>query len=417
MTLEPSRLAFAAALLLMLVACGGSGAETDTESGSAGTTSTADVSGNTPPAAPSAVTALEVAYTEGLSNSDPRFPEPLIDTGRVLYGLPAPDGIPAIDTPQFVPLAEAMDWLTGQEAVVVVEHNDEVRAYPVRVLMNHEIVNDEIGGDPVAVTYCPLCNSALSFIREVDGEATTFGVSGMLFNSALIMYDRLTETLWLHYTGEAVVGERVGDRLQPVSTGLLSYDDVVANHPEALILSPDNRDRYGRNPYRGYDTVGTEPFLFNGVTDPRAQSKQRVVGVAVDGAAKAWTTAVLQGGLATVTEDVVGQTPVVIFWKSGQVSALSGGSVFMGDVVGSSRVYVPEADGQALTFRVEADTFVDNETSSTWNIFGEAVSGPLEGAHMEQVQHLDTFWFAWSSYQPTTDLVTSEGTIPPSGTS
>lgn len=399
-----------ASLLLVLAACGGAGdsgadpADTETIE----TTTTGP--GVTFP--PSDVTPLQVAFGDGLSNNDPRFAPPGVDVSQILFGLRAPDLIPSIDNPVLTPASELGEWLEPSEAVVVVSHNDDTRAYPVRVLMNHEIVNDVVGGDPVTVTYCPLCNSALSFIRVVNGEETTFGVSGMLFNSALVMYDRLTESLWLHYKGEQIVGPQVGARLEWVSTSLLSWADFLEAHPDGLVLDPPGRDNYGNNPYIGYDARGNEPFLFNGVTDPRAASMTRVVGVTIGDDAVAWSTDSLIGGEATVTYGTVGERDLVILWRSGQKSALDTRLISDGAVVGSVGVFDPVVNGQKLTFSASGGVFVDDATGSTWNILGEAIEGDLSGSQLARVPHLDTFWFAWSAYQPATTLISAAGTIP-----
>lgn len=365
-------------------------------------------------------TALEVAYGSGLSNTDETFGPPLIDVDRIAYGLQAPDGIPSIDDPEFSTIAEIGDWLPDTEAIVVARVGEEVKGYPVRMLISHEIVNDEIAGVPVVVTYCPLCNSVLAFERIVNGTPTTFGVSGMLFNSALIMYDRATESLWLHYTGEAVVGDQLGTQLERVPASLVSWAEFKQNNPTALVLDTPDRGRYGSNAYanagsRGaaYDTLGSEPFLFNGITDPRAQSMQRVAGVAIDGEARAWTLAQLTGGEATVTTGEVAGRPIVLLWTSGQSSALAGRQIDSGVVVGSVGVFSPGIDGQELTFDAVGNRFVDRETATEWNIEGVALAGPLAGATLERIPHLDTFWFAWSSYWPETALVTVDGTILP----
>jgi len=293
------------------------------------------------------------------------------------------------------------------------------------VRMNHESGNDVLGGDPVAVTYCPLCNSALACIRRVDGVETTFGVSGMLYNSSLVMYDRLTQSLWLHFTGEAVIGERTGDQLERVSAGLVSWQQFVDAHPDGLVLDPPNRDRYGRNPYAGagfggsaYDTLASEPFLFDGITDSRAESMRRVVGVVRDGSAHAWTVTTLQGGLGTVTSSEVGGDPVVILWAPGQASALAGETVATGRDVGTVGVFSPLIDGTAATFTVDDEgRFVDDVSGTAWNVLGEGLDGAMTGGQLERVPHIDTFWFAWSSFQPDTLLTTPSGTIPAQATS
>lgn len=340
--------------------------------------------------------------------ADRALPEPLVDPAEIVAGGPPPDGIPPIDEPSFVSVAEADGWLTPREPVVYLDIAGEVHAYPVQVLVWHEIVNDTVGGVPVAVTYCPLCNSAVSFERVVDGVETTFGTSGRLYASALVMYDRATESLWTHFDGRAVAGVLTGRTLVPRPSPLLAWADFRAAFPGASVLDREATgfDRpYGRNPYVGYDDPRTEPFLFVGTADDRARAKQRVIGVAIADAARAWTLEAVSGGNARATNDSVGGTPVVIFWKGGQVSALEADSVAGGREVGSVGVFSPLVGGDSLTFSAEGDGFIDLQTSSRWDVTGAAVEGPLAGSRLERLHHLDTFWFAWSTYRPGTDLV------------
>lgn len=339
---------------------------------------------------------------------DPSFPDPLVDPAEIISGGPPPDGIPPIDNPQFVTVEEADEWLGTNEPVVYLELNGEVHAYPVQILIWHEIVNDTVGGVPVAVTYCPLCNSAVSYRREVRSEVTTFGTSGRLYASALVMYDRATESLWTHFDGRAVVGVLAGETLETVSSPLLGWSDFKEAFPEGLVLdrtATGYSRPYGENPYAGYDNPDSEPFLFRGDADDRAAAKQRVVGVAVDSAARAWSLEALAEGTATATNDQVGESPIVIFWKAGQASALESELVVSGRDVGSVGVYSPVVEGERLTFNFDGDAFVDDQTGSEWDITGTAVSGELAGNSLEKIPHLDTFWFAWSTYRPGTDLV------------
>lgn len=336
------------------------------------------------------------------------FPEPLIDPSEIISGGPPPDGIPPIDNPQFVSVEKADEWIGANEPVIYLEMNGEVHAYPVQILIWHEIVNDTVGGVPVAVTYCPLCNSAVSYLREVAGQVTSFGTSGRLYASALVMYDRATESLWTHFDGRAVVGALTGQRLEPISSPLLGWSDLKESFPEAKVLdrhSTGYSRPYGTNPYAGYDDPDTQPFLFRGTVDDRAAAKQRVVGVAIDGAARAWALDGLADGDASATNSQVGETPVVLFWKSGQASALDTDLIVSGREVGSAAVFSPVVNSQTLTFGVDGDEFVDDQTGSRWDITGIAVSGELAGRSLEQIHHLDTFWFAWATYQPTTDLI------------
>lgn len=367
-----------------------------------GSTSTSATSAS-PPEGPSALDAAP----NGLTGDG--FPEPLIDTSRLIQGQ-VPDGIPAIDTPRFIDVPSADDWLADDEPVVVLDVNGDVRAYPVQILIWHEIVNDVVGDLPVAITYCPLCNSAVTYERRVGGHPTTFGTSGFLFNSALVMYDRATESLWTHFNGTAVAGVRTGIRLKPVSSPLLAWSDFRAAHPAGLVLDVERTGHnrpYGSNPYVGYDDPASFPFLFDGEVDERANAKDRVIGVNIDGVAVAWRLDEVAGAQSTVTPGTVGGVSVVILWKPGQSSALDASGIASGRDVGSVGVFLPELDGSPLTLEPGGDGFVDAETGTEWNILGEAVAGPRSGAKLEAVPHLDTFWFAWLAYNPATALVES----------
>ncbi len=365
------------------------------------------------PEAATPATAVPTALPEGPSALQdlqaPEFPEPLVDVAEIISGGPPPDGIPPIDDPEFTSVAEADEWLDDAEAVVSIAIDGDARAYPAQILIWHEIVNDTVAGIPVAVTYCPLCNSAVTYRRTIDGTVTTFGTSGRLFASALVMYDRATESLWTHFDGRAVVGMLAGKALEPIASPLLSWADFKASYPDGLVLdrAATGFERpYGENPYVGYDDPGTEPFLFSGPLDERAASKQRVVGVVLDGTAAAWALDAISGGEAQATNTDLDGRRLVILWKGGQSSALDAEAVAAGAEVGSVGVFDPVVGGRTLTFRADSDGFVDDETGSRWNITGAAVSGELAGARLERIPHLDTFWFAWSTYRPGTTLTT-----------
>ena len=403
----------------MAAACG-AGTEVVSESSfdlSTEETSTSAADGIEPTTSTPGEPATTVTAAEGPSALDAApnglsgdgLPEPLIDTDRLLQGQ-VPDGIPAIDSPRFVDAGEANEWLSEDEPVVVLDIDGDVRAYPVQILMWHEIVNDTVGEVPVAISYCPLCNSAVTYERRIEGRLTTFGTSGFLFNSALVMYDRETESLWTHFDGRAVAGVRTGVELTPISSPLLAWADFLAAHPDGKVLDVERTGHnrpYGSNPYVGYDDVGSFPFLFDGEVDDRAPAKQRVVGVNLEGTSTAWTLDAISDPAPTVTTGIVGQTNVVLFWNPGQSSALDASGVATGRDVGSVGVYIPRADGMSLTFESLEDGFRDLETGSLWNVLGQAVEGELSGERLTAIPHLDTFWFAWLSYNPATELISS----------
>ncbi len=332
------------------------------------------------------------------------LPTPLVDPVMLVSGGPPPDGIPAIDEPLFHE-ASSVTWIGADEPVLSLEVNGEARAYPVAVLIWHEIVNDTIAGVPVAVTYCPLCNSAITFERQVGDRVLSFGTSGLLYQSALVMYDRQTESLWSQLELGAVAGVLAGTGLKTIPTQTVAWSDFVAAHPEAWVLSDRtgfNRP-YGTNPYVGYDDVGTDPFLFDGSVPPVLPAKERVVGLGGDSD----PVAVPLDRLAEeriLTEEVDGRD-VVLWLQPGLRSPLDTEELSEGRRIGAVAVFEPQWDGQALTFRTGGDgEFVDEQAGSTWNVLGQAVAGPATGARLMPVEHVDTFWFAWSAFRPDTRL-------------
>ena len=206
------------------------------------------------------------------------FSKSTIDLDTIFSGGPPKDGIPSIDSPQFEKAA-AIDWLDENEPVIRLDVNGTVRAYPLQILIWHEIVNDEIGSVPVAVTYCPLCNSSIAFDRRLDGLVLDFGTTGLLRNSDLVMYDRQSETWWQQFTGEGIVGTHAGRELQMLPSRVVAFGDFRQEHPSADVLArpvPARRD-YGRNPYVGYDSRSAPYPLYQGDLPETINPMARVV--------------------------------------------------------------------------------------------------------------------------------------------
>lgn len=333
------------------------------------------------------------------------LPEPLIDPETLVSGGPPPDGIPALDEPLFE-RAPSVTWLGADEPVLALTVGDETRAYPVRVLIWHEIVNDVVGGVPVSVTYCPLCNSALTFERSVADRVLSFGTSGLLHKSALVMYDRQTKSLWPQLELRAVAGTLTGTDLDTVPTQTVAWSDFLSAHPEAWVLSDDtghNRP-YGTNPYIGYDDPSGDPFLFDGQTPGQLPPMARVVGLGGSSDPVAVPLDLLTES-PTRTQEVDGQ-PVVLWLQPGLRSPLDAGEITEGRRIGAVTAFDPRWDGEELSFAPDGrGGFVDEQTRSTWNALGEAVAGPARGARLTPVEHVDTFWFAWVAYRPETRLV------------
>jgi hypothetical protein len=347
--------------------------------------------------------------SSGLSPADAASePSPLIDPDDIIPGGPPPDGIPPIDDPKFL-APGAVGFLSNREPVLAVEVNGEAKAYPLQIMIWHEIVNDTIGGVPVSVTYCPLCNTGIAFERPtIDGELLDFGTSGKLYNANLVMYDRQTGTYWAQATGQAILGELAGEQLAFVPARIISFGDWSAENPDGLVLSRDtgHERSYGENPYVGLDT-SERPFLFAGELDRRLPATSHVLGVARAGDVVAFPYQTLGsdavGGWAVVMERVAGE-PIAVFWKAGTASAIDSDEIAAGRDVGAIAAYRPEGDGRMLTFEARRNGIVDQETGSVWSILGRAISGPLAGERLVPEQAIDSLWFDWAAFHPETRI-------------
>ncbi len=322
-----------------------------------------------------------------------------VDYGEIFSGGPPPDGIPAIDAPVFESLEAGDEWLEGDWPVMLFERNGDARAYPLAILIYHEIVNDEVGGQPVALTFCPLCNATIAFNRTLeDGTVLDFGTTGNLRNSDLVMYDRQTQSWWQQFTGESIVGDLLGTQLEFLPSQIIAWSEFKQNYPDGQVLSrlTGHNRPYGQNPYAGYDNINSNPWFDLPGDDGRLPPMERVVAVTVDDIDVAYPFSRLEE--VRVINDEVNNQPVVVLWQPGTSTAFGNS----GEDVGSSGVYNPELDGELLTFEFDGDGFVDQETGSRWNILGQAVEGPLAGEQLEKVVAGDHFWFAWATFKPDT---------------
>ena len=258
-----------------------------------------------------------------------------VPLSEIISGGPPRDGIPAIDRPEFVPVRLA--GIPKTEPVISIEINGMARAYPFRVLIWHEIVNDVIDGVPIAVTYCPLCNAAVVFSRRVEGRVLDFGTTGRLRNSDLVMYDRQTESWWQQYTGEAIVGALTGMTLERLPARIESLALFRARFSAGEVLvAPKNRFRnYGGSPYPRYDSL-KRPFLYSGRPPPGIAPLARVVSIGD----RAWSLELLRRKKRIEAGDLV------LTWRPGQNSALDEALIEQGRDVGN--VVVRRRDGGRL---------------------------------------------------------------------
>jgi hypothetical protein len=323
-----------------------------------------------------------------------------------ISGGPPRDGIPPIDRPRFVSTAAAAKSLDAREPVLSVEIAGRARAYPHQVLIWHEIVNDTLAGRPIAVSYCPLCNSSLVFDRRVDGRVLRFGTTGNLRHSDLVMWDRQTETWWQQLTGEAVVGKLTGTRLNVLPSQTLSFADFRARFRDGEVLSRDtgfDRD-YGRNPYEGYDKPDEQPFLLSQDADRRLPPKEHVLSLIRGEAATVVPFSALERDPAI--ELHAAGDPVVVLFKRGVRSALDSGVIADSRDIGTAAAFDRRIGGRTLSLTPSgAGGFRDRETGSTWDITGSATAGPLAGKRLRPVRHDVQFWFAVAAFLPDANIV------------
>ncbi len=316
-------------------------------------------------------------------------------------GGPPKDGIPSIDDPKFVSTGEADEWLDDGEPLAVLEVGGETRLYPIQILVWHEIVNDEVGGEPVAVTYCPLCNSTVAFERTVEGDVLDFGTTGRLRKSDLVMYDRQTESWWQQLTAEAVVGEYTGTELEVVPTGILSWREARRSYADAPVLSRDtgaDRD-YGSSPYPGYDEPDSDPFLLDEQADGRLPAKTRVTAIGT-GEASAVVYPLEEIRRQAPLNESVGGRPVVILHDPAVVSVLDQTGISSSREVGASAAFDRRVDGRTLSFEASSRSGLvrDLQTGTLWDIGGRAVEGDLLGSRLRRIAADDQFWFAIAAF-------------------
>lgn len=404
---------FFVALVLVAAACGGASSDetaTTVDAGGDATTttsaapeSTTTTQGETTTSGvisteglPSHLAALQIAWPTNWDNTT-------IDLNELRIGIGAPDPrdlIRPIDEPVYEGVTEGDQWLEDQEVGILLEIEGDAIFYPIRILTAHEIVNDQRGEIPFSLTYCPLCNTAVAFDRRVDGEVLRFGVSGLLRNSDLVMWDDRTTSLWQQTTGESIVGEYAGTQLQFIPTALIRWADFKEGFSGGDVLARESGPFiYGDNSYVGY-TSRSGPFaqFFPGEIDDRYEALSRVVGVRVDGTTKAYPFEVIMEEGA-VNDEVAG-TPIVVFWGAPDTAdPLNAFTIAGGPAIGTGIAFERTLDDQVLTFTANGDsTYTDAETGSTWSILGVATDGPLAGSELTSAVHQNEFWFAWAAF-------------------
>lgn len=330
---------------------------------------------------------IEVSVSEGIMVTNGL--KHIVPLDKIKSGGPPKDGIPSIDNPKFAPVSESQ-FVPDTTFVIGLDINGEKRAYPLFIMVWHEIVNDSVGGVPVAVTYCPLCFTNQVFERVIDGKEVEFGTSGKLYNSNLVMYDRLTDSYWSQALGVAITGELTGYELKRIPFDVISWADWKTLYPETLVLTTETGHirSYGVDPYGDYYT---DPRILFPVEheDDRMHPKELILGFHEDDAFKAYKQDDVES--AIVINDIFNNKPMMLV------------SLFSGD----SRAFDRTVNDKVLTFDFVDDVIIDLESKSKWNFDGVATSGSMEGIQLVRLPFNPGFWFEWVAFHPDTEVYES----------
>lgn len=308
----------------------------------------------------------------------------LIPLDKIRGGGPPKDGIPSIDNPVFADI-QSSQFMSNSDTVIGLEINGEAKAYPIFILVWHKIVNNKVGNTPVSVTYCPLCYTNQVFERIIDGQAVEFGTSGKLYNSNLLMYDRLTESYWSQALGMAVKGELTGYELNLIPFDVITWGDWKKLHPDTLVLTIDTGyiRSYATDPYGNYYT---EPRIMFPVehSDDRLFPKEIIIGFNKDGIYKAYKQNDIESNV--IINDLIGETPVML------VSLFSE----------NSRAFERIVNDVQLDFVFDDGKILDVQTDSEWNYDGLSISGEYQGEKLHRMPIEPGFWFEWVAFHPET---------------
>ncbi|MDQ7017208.1 MAG: DUF3179 domain-containing protein [Gammaproteobacteria bacterium] len=322
---------------------------------------------------------------------------------EIRSGGPPRDAIPALNDPHFISVSEAAHWLDAKEPVILVRHGHQARAYPLQILLWHEIVNDRLDDLPLAITFCPLCNSALVFERQHKGQVLDFGTTGKLRHSDLIMYDRQTESWWQQFTGQAIVGHYNGQHLKHYPSSLIAFHKFAQLYPKGSVLSRETgyQRAYGHNPYPGYDNINSTPFLLNQASDPRLPALAYTLGIEWQEKYKLYPASILKN--QPLLEDQFQQQPVVIFSQQNLSSVLDQKEIKNSRSRINAHAFSTQLNGTVLKFQQIKGKILD-QSGSQWNLLGHAISGVHKGKQLQQLAGGVHFAFAWLAFRPKAEI-------------
>jgi len=320
----------------------------------------------------------EVMVTNGLKH--------IVPLDKIRGGGPPKDGIPSIDEPKFVPSSDA-DYVSDTDIVIGLRINGEAKAYPLFIMVWHEIVNDEIGNIPVAVTYCPLCFTNQVFERIIDDQVVEFGTSGKLYNSNLVMYDRLTDSLWSQALGLAITGELSGYELKKIPFDVILWKDWKSLYPDTSVLTTNTGHirAYTVDPYGDYYTDARVIFPVDN-EDNRMHPKEIILGFHFGDTYKAYKQIDVES--AKIINDEINGKPILLSSKFSK----------------GTRAFDRSVNGQVLEFEYLNGKWIDLQTKSEWNYEGIAISGEMNGIELNRIPFDPGFWFEWVAFHPKTEV-------------
>lgn len=341
---------------------------------------------------------LTVASCKTGSNGDGFFPGAdagvnkwLIPQDKVKDGGPGKDGIPALENPEYIPVSQ-VTTLNPNDLVVGIRINGQVLAFPHRILDYHEIVNDAFGATGMVLSYCPLTGSAMAWKEDGTGEYT-FGVSGLLYNSNLILYDRLTDSYWSQMFLLCVRGARSEEEPKMMHVIETSWSSFRMFYPNAMVLSQNTgySPNYSQYPYGDYKTSNRLIFEADNPTDTRLHKKERVHGI-IKSLAKTTVYPINHFPAAmTVFEDTIDGMEVVVAGSSEKNFAVS----FLMD---------GNAPASFTALQDQLPVILEDNEGNKWDVFGKAVSGPRAGDQLTPTTSFTAYWFAWTAFYPGSDI-------------
>ena len=312
-----------------------------------------------------------------------------IPKDEVFDGGPGKDGIPSIDQPNFVS-GTSVDFVDDLDLVIAVSFDSIIKVYPHSILDWHEIVNDELDGELFALTYCPLTGTGINWDRSLEGGGTTFGVSGLLYNSNLIPYDRETGSNWSQMRLDCVNGLLIESKIKTFSV-LETTWRTIKNLPNLLVLSEDTgfSRNYGTYPYGDYRTNHDNIIFPVGNSDKRMDAKDRLLGIISDGEVKTYSLESFPTDSIKMIADELKSKPVIILGHRNKnfISA-----------------YYVESPENFSTLQGQFPDVLQDQNGNTYNVFGKVSRGPDKGLILEQPDNYMGYWFAWAGFYPDLEL-------------